>query len=341
LGAKNTQLGTILDIMFRRSAPALVLFVLTPLVAEYLLGDLLLSQLAIVLVLAPLYGAGAVFIRELARRNGRGWPTILTLALAYGLLEEGFATQSLFNPHYLGLRLLDYGFIPTLGISSTWTVFVLSLHVAWSIGVPIALTELLFRERRTEPWLGNFGFYGFTLLFVLGVVMVGVHTAKAEHFIASRAQFVVTGLLMVLVSAAAFYLFSAKHDGTQETASSGCAPNPWLLGLAVFAAGSTFELTARLAPQLHLSAHLAVISMLGLEAGVVVLSAWSSRRKGWSDEHRFALAAGGLLVYCWWGYLIQKDLHPSAGVAGHSVFAIAAVGLLISLGLNIRQRPSS
>lgn len=326
--------------MFRRSAPAFVLFLLTPLVAEYLLGDLLLSQLAIVLVLAPLYGAGAVFIRELARRNGRGWPTILTLALAYGLLEEGFATQSLFNPHYLGLRLLDFGFIPALGISSAWTVFVLSLHVAWSIGVPIALTELLFRARRTEPWLGNFGFYGFALLFVLGVVVVGAHTAKVEHFIASRAQFAVTGLLILLISVAAFRFFPADHDSPPETASSGCAPNPWLLGLAAFAAGSTFELTARLAPQLHLPAHLAVVLMLGLEAGVVALVAWSSRRKGWSDTHRFALAAGGLFVYCWWGYVIQKDLHSTAGVAGHSVFAIAAVVLLISLGLSIRQRPS-
>jgi hypothetical protein len=33
-------------------------------------------------LLALLYGSGAILIREVARRTGRGWPTILVLGLA-------------------------------------------------------------------------------------------------------------------------------------------------------------------------------------------------------------------------------------------------------------------
>ena len=102
--------------------PCAVLVFLAPLVGEVLAGstpvDMLgspASFLAIFLLEALLYGGGAVLIRELARRTGRGWPTILGLGLAYGVLEEGLITQSLFNPDFLGLHLLNLGSLFGLG----------------------------------------------------------------------------------------------------------------------------------------------------------------------------------------------------------------------------------
>jgi len=85
-----------------------------------------------------------VLIREVTRRTGRGWPTILLLGLAFGLIEEGLLTQSRFNRHYLGLDLLSYGHVWSLGIGLPWTVFVLILPVVWSIATPIALVEGLW-----------------------------------------------------------------------------------------------------------------------------------------------------------------------------------------------------
>jgi hypothetical protein len=85
------------------------------------------------------YGSAAVVIRDLARRTGRGWPTMLLLALAFGVVEEGLLTQSLFNPDYLGLHKLSFGYLPALGIGLPWTIFVLTLHVVWSIATPIAV----------------------------------------------------------------------------------------------------------------------------------------------------------------------------------------------------------
>ena len=91
------------------------LFFLAPLVAEFLLGNLPITLLAALVLLAPMYGGGALLIREVARRAGRGVPTMLLLGVAYGLLEEGVATQSLFNPHYVGRDLLSVGYVPGWG----------------------------------------------------------------------------------------------------------------------------------------------------------------------------------------------------------------------------------
>lgn len=135
--------------MLRRIAPAIGLFFLSPFVGEFLLGNVALDALPIGLIMAPMYGGGAVLIREVARRANRGWPTIILLAIAYGAIEEGLACQTLFNPSYFGFSLLHEGYIRPLGMGAWWTLFVLTLHTVWSISVPIAIIESLVPARQT------------------------------------------------------------------------------------------------------------------------------------------------------------------------------------------------
>ena len=65
--------------MRRIFGPALMLFVLAPLVGELLSGSMppveWLNPVGVVLVLV-LYGGGAILIRELTFRWGKGWPTL-------------------------------------------------------------------------------------------------------------------------------------------------------------------------------------------------------------------------------------------------------------------------
>ena len=126
-----------------RITPAIGLFFAAPLVAEFLLGNLPIKLLPALIVLAPLYGGGAVLIREMVRRTGRGWASILTLGVAYGILEEAYTTQSLFNADYLHLKLglLAPAYIPALGIGAWWTLWMFNVHAVWSIATPIALIE--------------------------------------------------------------------------------------------------------------------------------------------------------------------------------------------------------
>lgn len=78
------------------------LLVLSPISAEYLIGygdstGRPLALLTGLLILAPLYGTVAVLIREVTRRTDRGWPTILLLSAAFGVIQAGLIDQTLFD----------------------------------------------------------------------------------------------------------------------------------------------------------------------------------------------------------------------------------------------------
>jgi hypothetical protein len=115
----------------RRVGPALGLFLLVPFVGEFLLGNLTVGELGLVLVLAPLYGFGALLVRELGRRSG-GWPTMVLLAAAYALIEEGPVDQLLWNDSYAGHDYLHGdSYLPALGMSVELTQTILALHTVW------------------------------------------------------------------------------------------------------------------------------------------------------------------------------------------------------------------
>ncbi|OSY89544.1 hypothetical protein WH52_02620 [Tenacibaculum holothuriorum] len=56
----------------QRIIPALILLFISPLIAEFLLGDFNIRQLGYLGIFIPLYGASALFIREIVRRTRRG-----------------------------------------------------------------------------------------------------------------------------------------------------------------------------------------------------------------------------------------------------------------------------
>src|SRR6266540_23584 len=153
----------------QRYLPVLTLFILSPWVAEVLFGATPLSRLGALLVVAPLYGGGAILIRELARRHGPGWGPIFLLGAAYGIIEEGLAIQSIFNPDLFNAGLLGGR---ALGVNWVWSLWTIGYHIVWSIGIPILLAELLFPTRRAEPWLGRVGMITVGTLYVLGVLAI-------------------------------------------------------------------------------------------------------------------------------------------------------------------------
>jgi hypothetical protein len=221
-------------VTLRRIAPTLGLFVLSPLVAEFLLGNVAIDAIPIGLVMAPMYGGGAVLIREVARRSGKGWLTIFLLALAYALIEEGIVCQTLFNPSYFGFDLLREGHIPALGMGAWWTLFVLALHTIWSISAPIAIIEALVPERATVPWLGWPGLAVMSVLYVLGSAFIFWGTYQQERFMATTAQFLGVAACVIALIAAAFTVRQ------RSTPNDRAVPRPWHVGAFSLLTASTF-----------------------------------------------------------------------------------------------------
>jgi len=306
--------------MIRRIAPAVGLFFLAPLVAEFLLGNLPITFLFAVVALAPMYGGGALLIRELVRRRGLGWPNILILAVGYGVLEEGLTTQSLFNPNYADQHLLQDGFIPALGISVPWTLFVVGIHVFWSVCTPIMMMEVISGERRTTPWLGRTGLIVTAVLFAIGIAVTTAINMSMWPYTATAGQFTATGVILALLIAAGLLLRITFRPRT------GAAPRPRTVLVATLVAGGLFMgLTL-----LDLPTWVGVAAfVVDLAAYLVLMARWSAR-EGWSDAHRLAIGAGALLTYAWHSF-VESPVGTAAVVVdliGNAVFTAGAVVLI-------------
>jgi hypothetical protein len=301
--------------------PALGLVFTAPLVAEFLLGNLPIKLLPALIVLAPMYGGGALLIRETVRRTGRGWPSILLLGMAYGIFEEAYTTQSLFNPNYLKLNLglLTPAFIPALGIGAWWTLWMLMVHGIWSISTPIALVEACVPDRARTPWLGRVGLGVVALVFLFGACVTTAMGYKQDHYLASLAQFVGAAVVILVLVVLAFLM-----PKRQAVESKGPDPSAWMVGGVALLFGSA----ALFVPKEWGWA--AVAELLGLDVVMLLaVLAWS-RRGGWGLKHQLALGAGAALAYGWHAFL----QHPAVGGTdvsvrvGNAIFLVGAIGLV-------------
>jgi hypothetical protein len=321
----------------RRLAPVLALFFLAPLIAEFFLGDFPIVLLPLIVALAPMYGGGALLIREVVRRTHRGWPAMVTLALAFGVLEEGLLTQSLFNPNYTDDHLLDPGFVPLLGIGIPWTVFVLSLHTIWSISTPVAIVEESASGRRTEPWLGRLGLSVTGALFVVGsVITFAISYGDSHHFLAEPGQLAGSAALAVVLVVVALALPKPKPDPAVRR--SRRAPSPWLVFASAIAAGGLF-MAGITVDVVWLCV---TFMLLGLAAAACLAAAWS-RRSGWQRWHRFALASGALFTYSWHAFLMGESTSTAefvVNLVSHILYALGALGIAWLAVRRIRRQPT-
>lgn len=304
-------------------AAAIGLFLLAPLVGEFLLGNISIDAISYAILLAPMYGGGALLIREVARRTGRAWPTIALLGVAYSLIEEGLADQMIFNPAYDELNMLEKAYIPAWG-TGAWVILAsVSVHAIWSVCVSIAMVESLIPQRSATPWLGKIGLAITALVYAFGVVYVTYGNYQEYHFVASPTQLIVTAVVIVALVAMAFNIGRRPREPI-----ASAAPNPWLVGV-ISLASSSFIMSVvfdHLPPWVGVAAWFLLVG-----AFVAVVFRWS-RKRGWDARHRLALGGGALLTYVWIGFP-QVPVAGSKGtidLIGNIVFAAGAILLLVA-----------
>jgi hypothetical protein len=324
--------------MSSRHAAALALVLLAPTVAELLGGATQITQLAYLLVYIPLYGAGALLIRELVRRGrAPGWASILLLGAAFGLVEEGLALQSLFNPSiYSGAA--DWG-ARILGVNGVYAEVNIGLHAVWSAAIPILLTDLLFPELRAGPYLGRFGLAITAGCYVMGVLLVSGATLAQYPFMASPVQLLGTAAVAVALGVLALRL---PARSVEPRTNRGGAPSPWRVGgLAALGTLGFIGLLLVLG-----RAHLAWMQgpLVGVPMLVALVAAvatgyrlwrWSQLRD-FGDRHLLALAVGAVVVHTLLGDLAFS--HSEADAIGRGVLLLLAVAGLVCMAASIRRR---
>ncbi len=309
----------------RRFLPVLVLCVLSPLIAEWLLGSSPISRIYLLPLMGGAYGTGAIFIRELAVRRNLRWPRIVLLAIAFAIVLEGLVFQTCFNPHFVGY--LDvYG--RWLGVNWYWSEFIIGWHAIWTVSVPILLTELLFPAYQHRPWLGRFGLVVTGVICILSCTLnILIYYYYVTHdFMASPILLACTVLVIVaLVGLALFMPTRSRVSAPQNTVSL------WLVGLVVFLVGVYWlGIHEFISPTFPIPALvMIVVGVLLVVAIAVLINRWSAQASKRQNAYLQTLVTGALLAGALVGAKIVQDGNLVDQLGQAALVVILVVFLVI------------
>jgi hypothetical protein len=295
---------------FVRHGPGLSLWFVSPVVAELVLGS---SPPLVALLLGwvdlLMYGGGVVIIRELVRRWGKGWPSIVALGVAYGIAEEGFALRSFFNPAWNGAAgLAGYGWVG--GINWFWATEMAAYHSIVSILLPIVLVTIAFRTRANEAWIPGGSLIRVVAGFLISVAVcwaIAPYPVGAGPLLGCLAAMAVCAVVARLLPARLEWPAGGASRGraTGDGASEArVAPAPRIvfrvcLGVTTLA----FALVFGRGFGLPWPAAAALLVAL-----ILATAAWLLRASagiGWDDRHRFAFPAGVMAFFVGFSPLIE------------------------------------
>ncbi|RZQ61328.1 hypothetical protein [Amycolatopsis suaedae] len=314
-------------------APVVGLLFLAPFCAEFLSGyqGSVLNPIGLligVLLVTPLYGSAALLIREFTRRAGRGWPTMLLLGAAFGLVQAGLIDQALFNhgsfadgPYWQTLHTI----IPGVEIDANQLMTFVGGHMLVSFAAPIAVVEALAPTRAAKPWLGRRGLVVVVLMYLAAAGYYLVDFVIAPEFRARPVQLIATGVTALLLAAAAFLVPRLR------TRSRGRAPWPVLVALLATAAHTVFMVIRDPgSPGKWAWSSIAIaVAALALLGAVTLIC---STRPGWTPAHTLAAAGPALVVYAALAFAVDPNGTFSTTKYLANVLNLAIVLALLGWG---------
>lgn len=312
-------------------SPALTLFLLSPAIGELLSGSAppieFFNPFSFAIIV-PLYGSGALIVRELRVRWKKGIGSVLLLGAAYGVLEEGLMVCSFFNPDWPDLgQLAVYG--RWFDVNWIWAVMLTIYHAVYSIAIPIVLVELAYHERRSESWIGN---RMFKILFTLlvSVVVIGFFLiASFLNYWPPFPQHLLAALVVVLFSYAAYKLPGQwGRDGKRPLSR---LPLMWIIGaIGTFSFFLGFWLMPILIPWWP-------VAMLFGPALVLFYTKLlkSYEWKESSERHCFILVVGALAFFILFAPLQELDTTRTDNPVGMGFVGLAFLIGLILLGKRV------
>jgi hypothetical protein len=311
-----------------RLSPALALFLLSPTIGELLSGSsppLEFFNPISFLLLASLYGSGAIIMRELKIRWKKDYRSLFLFGAFYGVLEEGLMVKSFFDPNWIDLGVLgSYG--RWIDVNWVWAEMLTIYHAVFSIIIPIVLVELAFPEKREESWVSN------RILAALIALISGVTTIG--YFFLTEYRPPIPQYMLAVFAVVMFVLVGYMLQPRTEPKTNQRTPR----GKTLFALGAitstTFFLLYWAGPNLICSP--IVIMILGIihvfiVAKLITLVDWTSAH---ANLNRLALVAGGLSFLIFLGFLLE--FNPAA--RGMSIVGLATIAAILLFRRRIKAR---
>lgn len=313
--------------------PIPTLFLLSPTIAELLSGSAPPDEFfhpPVFCTLTALYGSGALLIREARVRWKRPWwPTILILGAAYGILEEGLAVKSFFDPSWGDLgALAEYG--RWAGVNWVWATHLTLYHAVISIAVPIQLVEMLFPEQRDQPWLRRRG------RAMAWVLLIGV--TLFAFFLLTPYRPAASTYLVALLATIGLIGIARRWPLRPVSPRPGRVPRPLLFALIGFLTTFGSFFIVWLSPEFQLPVGVALVALLaaaGLTAGGVRRL---SHGGAWTNKHRFALVAGALMFFVVLTPLAELDQSRPDNTTGMLAVGMGTTLLLVWMWRRVRRR---
>jgi hypothetical protein len=301
--------------------PVLVMLLLPAFIAEALSGAtpplMFFGQPNILVSFTLYYGSAAILARELTVRWRRGWPSVLLLGATFAIVQEGLGTKVFFDPTRTELSpLVNYGTDPA-GVHWVFIVQLIIYHAVYSVTVPVLLVELMFRDRRGEPWVGNRMLW--LAMLCIAVItwllyLIYSYTPPPGPYITAT-----VAAIIVFVLARRVPCKLAASGSAQAWAPSGY----FLLGLT---AGALFFLVSFGAPSANVPPLLTALALPGIAAVGGRIVARHSTSPSWAARHELGLAAGLLAPL-----ILLAFFQESRGRGGSSLVGLATAGLLFWL----------
>lgn len=315
----------------KKLAPAIVLFFLSPAIAELLSGSAppveFFNPFGFVL-LAILYGSGAVLARELTIRWQKGWVSLLILGAAYGIIEEGLMVKSFFDPNWVDIGMLGwYG--RWAGVNWVWSLELTFYHALVSIAIPVLLVGLIFPHRRHEAWVGRKCFITLSVLLAADVAFGYLWLT------AYRPNAIAYFLAIAVVVGLVWLAWRLPHPFAPKTVT---VPHPVWFWLTGFLGTIVFFLIFAGLPNTGLHPLVPILAGIVFLVLVGLMVMWMSGNGGaWTDMHRFALGTGPLTVFILLAPLHEFDASRADNPAGMTLVGIAALGFLLWLWWRVKR----
>ncbi len=331
---------------WRAAAPVAVLVFLAPVLAELLMGGLLLvSRLWLLVPEMAVYGGAALIIRELARRRHRGWGMILLLGLAFAIAEESVILQTSLTPQFFPPAFsATFGW--AFGVQWIYLVALLWYESVYAIVLPIYLAELLFPAQRDELWLSRRGLAVAVVLFLLssaGVSWLWTHHGLPRYGNSGYqipSVYVDVALLAIAALVAGTLLLQSPPRAVRRPTRR--AWPPWLIGVMAFGHGLAWFVLIALA-YFPAATFPGVSPLLPIGIGLVWVALallavrYLSAGQGWDDRHRLALIFGASLASMLGGVLTILTASRIDQI-GKLVLDVIAIILFASLARQLRRR---